>query len=159
MKEHPFLDDPKIERLCGLILASHDRLTGISLLPTFKTKLPVAAQLFEASQVIVAHNRDDDPILTFGNRQALKLWEMSWEDFCKTPSRLTAETPAQEERQRLLNQVTQNGFIDDYQGVRIAASGRRFRILQARVWNVFDDHGERIGQAATFAQWQDLPLK
>ncbi len=52
--------------------------------------------------------------------------------------------------------VTRYGFIDDYAGVRIARTGRRFRIRQATVWNLFDEHGQRCGQAATFARWEFL---
>ena len=40
------------------------------------------------------------------------------------------------------------GFIRDYAGVRIAASGRRFRIDDAVVWNLVDADGVRHGQAA-----------
>jgi len=52
--------------------------------------------------------------------------------------------------------VRDRGFIDDYAGVRVAASGRRFRIEQAVVWNLLDDAGQRHGQAATFEHWLDI---
>mgnify|MGYP003349687453 CR=1 FL=1 len=73
-----------------------------------------------------------------------------------TPSRLTAEPVAREERARLLGQVTQHGHIANYAGVRIAKSGRRFRIAQAIVWNLLDEHGARCGQAAMFEHWEFL---
>ena len=41
-------------------------------------------------------------------------------------------------------------------GVRIAKSGRRFRIAQAIVWNLLDEHGARCGQAAMFEHWEFL---
>jgi predicted DNA-binding protein (UPF0251 family) len=53
----------------------------------------------------------------------------------------------------LLERVAAQGFIDDYTGVRIAKSGRRFRIQRATVWNLVDSSGRRVGQAATFADW------
>jgi len=56
---------------------------------------------------------------------------MSWAELTRTPSRLTAEAPNREERARLLAAVTARGFIDDYSGVRISKSGRRFRIARA----------------------------
>jgi hypothetical protein len=37
------------------------------------------------------------------------------------------------------------GFIDDYAGVRIARTGRRFLIQRATVWNLTDDQGQRCG--------------
>jgi hypothetical protein len=52
--------------------------------------------------------------------------------------------------------VASQGFIDNYQGVRISNSGQRFMIDQAIVWNLTDPAGNYCGQAATFDQWQYL---
>ena len=54
---------------------------------------------------------------------------------------------------RLMAAVTARGFIDDYAGIRITRTGRRFRIHRATVWNVVDDSGAAAGQAATFSDW------
>lgn len=94
-----------------------------------------------------------DPVLNYGNAAALSLWEMDWLEFTRTPSRFTAEAPNREERARLLAEVTQNGFITNYAGVRITRSGRRFRIAQATVWNLLANDGSHAGQAATFSRW------
>ena len=99
----------------------------------------------------------EDPILNYGNRQALALWEGTWEEFTAIPSRLTAEPVNQPERARMLEQVAANGFITDYQGIRISRTGRRFLVERATVWNILDDHGTIQGQAATFSQWHPLP--
>ena len=56
----------------------------------------------------------------------------------------------------MLAGLTRHDIVDDYAGVRIARSGRRFAISQAQVWNIIDEHGGRHGQAATFAEWQFL---
>ncbi|HEU5396212.1 MAG TPA: MEKHLA domain-containing protein [Verrucomicrobiae bacterium] len=40
--------------------------------------------------------------------------------------------------------------------MRISRSGRRFRILQATVWNLVSETGEPQGQAALFADWKLL---
>ena len=79
---------------------------------------------------------------------------MSWEELTRTPSRLTAEAPNREERARLLAAVAQRGFIDDYSGVRISKTGRRFRIAQATVWNLVTETGAPCGQAAMFGEWR-----
>lgn len=81
---------------------------------------------------------------------------MSWSEFTRLPSRLSAEATNREERSRLMQRVTQEGFIDDYRGVRISARGRRFEIINATVWNVVDAKGEYRGQAAVFHHWQNL---
>ena len=116
-------------------------------------------RLFVAPFVVASHAEAEDPILNFGNRQALELWEGNWEEFTSTPSRLTAEPVNQAERARMLEQVATHGFITDYQGIRISRTGRRFLMKQATVWNVLDDHGTIQGQAATFSQWQPLAEK
>ena len=72
------------------------------------------------------------------------------------PSRYTAEAPDRAERARLLAQVAARGCIDDYAGVRIARTGRRFRIERATVWNLTDDQGRLCGQAAMFREWRAL---
>jgi hypothetical protein len=52
--------------------------------------------------------------------------------------------------------VTANGFINDYQGVRISKTGKRFQIRNAIVWNLTDSAGIYQGQAACFADWEFL---
>ena len=93
--------------------------------------------------------------MNYGNAAALALWELGWEEFTRTPSRQTAEAPLREERARLLAAVTAHGFIDDYSGIRISKSGRRFRIAQATVWNLAAA-GQPYGQAALFSKWEFL---
>lgn len=117
-------------------------------------------RLDAAPFAVVAHGLGPDPVLNYGNRKALELWEMDWEEFTRTPSRLTAEEPNREERARLLARVTEHGFIDDYSGVRVSKGGRRFRISGARVWNLLDASGAYCGQAAAFGSWvylEDAP--
>ena len=116
----------------------------------------LARRLFESPCVVVSHGTEADPVLNYGNRAALTLWEMDWDEFTRTPSRFTAEAPNRDERARLLAEVTARGFIDNYSGVRIAKGGRRFRIEQATVWNLIDPDGTRRGQAAMFARWEFL---
>ena len=105
---------------------------------------------------MVSHGTEADPLLNYGNRTALDLWEMSLEQFLGTPSRETAEPVHRDERAELLRRTTEDGFIDDYSGIRISSSGRRFRIHQATVWNVVDENGDRVGQAAAFSSWKPM---
>ena len=116
-------------------------------------------RLFFSPFVVVSHADAEDPVLNYGNRQALLLWEMTWPELTATPSRLTAEPVNRTERARMLRQAAEHGFITDYEGVRISKSGRRFLVKQATVWNVLDEHGARQGQAATFSRWVMLPGK
>lgn len=115
-----------------------------------------AEAIADADFVLVAHGGEPDPLLNFANRTALRLWEMSLDSFLGTPSRKTAEPVHRAERSELLQQTTQHGFISNYAGIRIAASGRRFRIHHAVVWNVMTSDGQPAGQAATFSDWTML---
>lgn len=113
-------------------------------------------RLFVAPFVVASHLDSADPVLNYGNRQALDLWETTWEEFTATPSRLTAEPVLREERAQMLRRVTARGFVDDYRGVRISRTGRRFLVHRAAVWNVLDEVGSRLGQAVAFSDWTPL---
>ena len=140
-----------------LIAQSLKHCTGRDLLPGNCPPVEFAEKVFHAPFVLVSHGTETDPVLNYGNQAALALWEMSWAEFTHTPSRLTAELPNREERARLLAAVTAHGFIDDYSGIRVAKSGRRFRIAQATVWNLLDGRKNYSGQAAMFSRWEFLP--
>jgi hypothetical protein len=128
----------------------HDLQLGIFSAAEF------AEKIFHAPFILVSHGTEADPVLNYGNAAALALWEMSWEELTRTPSRLTAEVPNREERAKLLEAVTRLGFIDDYSGIRISKTGRRFKISSATVWNLLTDEGKPCGQAAMFDKWKFL---
>ena len=132
-----------------LIAESHLRLTGRPLLGD-------GEGLWSARQVLLAHGFEADPLFFYGNRRALELFEVSAKALIRMPSRLSAEVPDRAERTRLLDQVARRGFIEDYAGVRVSASGKRFRIERATVWNLVDACGAVHGQAAAFASYVRL---
>ena len=134
----------------ALLLASFRRFVGRPLIDSALSGVEAAQALFEAPFVVVSHNTAADPVLTYGNQRALALWETDWDSFVVMPSRLTAEPIHREERERLLQATQTQGYIDNYAGIRISATGRRFRITGAIVWTLMDNQGTRVGQAATF---------
>lgn len=142
--------DPRL----ALIAESYACLLGQ---PLIAPQDDLAVALWEAPRVIVAHGTENDPLFFYGNRLALQAFEMDFAAFCRLPSRFSAEPLAREERARLLERVTRDGYIDDYAGVRISAKGQRFRIEKAIVWNLVDAAGQVHGQAATFENWLPLP--
>jgi len=133
-----------------LIVGSYARLTGRALLESGAGELDLREALWQAPRAIVAHGTEADPIFFYGNRLALKLFEMTFEEFARLPSRLSAELLAQAAREKLLAEVSRRGYIDDYSGMRVASSGRRFMITGATVWNLLDEAGIYHGQAAVF---------
>lgn len=148
--------NPAVIAQTQLMARSLRHWTGCDLLPGHFNQLGLAKNAFVASFVLVSHGTQPDPVLNYGNQTALNLWQMSWEEFTRTPSRLTAEAPNREERARLLAEVTAHGFIDDYSGVRVSKNGHRFRIAQATVWNLLGKSGIYAGQAAMFSRWELL---
>ena len=147
---------PSVINWTQLLLDSYHHWINQDLIERGASPLEQSRRLFECSFVVVSHGMQEDPILNYGNRTTLNLWEMSWGELIRTPSRLTAEPPNQEERAQMLERATQHGFIDDYRGIRISKTGKRFLVEQAMVWNVVDGKGVKYGQAATFSKWSFL---
>ncbi len=139
-----------------LLCISYERCMGQPLLANESTLIAPIESLFTAPFALVSHGIEADPIFNFGNQTALDLFELTWEQFTVLPSRKSAEPVNREERQRLLERVTRQGYIDDYSGVRISSTGKRFLIEKAIVWNLLDEQGHYHGQAAAFDQWTFL---
>lgn len=139
-----------------LIVASHQRLVRRALLPPDSTADDLARRLYQAPFCVLAHDTAPDPVFFYANLAAQQRFEMCWRDMVRLPSRLSAEPLLREERARLLACVRRQGFIDDYAGIRISASGRRFMIHRATVWNLVDADGRALGQAAAFSEWSPV---
>jgi hypothetical protein len=152
----PLWQQPAVVRQTQLILNSYRRWLGKELIERSGDEVDEAQRMFDATSVVVSHGTQEDPVLNYGNAMALALWEMNFEHFTSTPSRSTVEPDQREERAKLLQRTTLVGFSDDYSGVRIAKSGRRFRIQGATVWNLLDEAERYAGQAATFNSYQML---
>jgi PAS domain-containing protein len=110
----------------------------------------------DAPFVVLAHNTDPDPRFIYANRAAQACFGYDWDEFTALPSRLSAEPMLREERQTVLEAVARDGFITGYSGIRIAKSGRRFRISDTVIWQLIDRDGVRHGQAAMFGDWRDV---
>ena len=145
--------NPAVMDWSQLLLNSFRHWTGRELLERAGDPAYQAHALFLSPFVVISHGMEDDPLINYGNQVALELWEMTWEDLIRTPSRLTAEPVNQEERACMLRVVAEQGYSDRYRGVRISATGRRFLVEEAIVWNILGRQGKRIGQAATFSRW------
>lgn len=136
------------------LLRSYHHWTGQLLFDLDMAPSDVAQFLFKAPFVVVSHGIEANPILNYGNQTALTLWEVNWDNFIQTASRETAEEIAREERAKFLKATEKNGFIDNYSGVRISSTGKRFYIEKAVIWNVLDENNQRCGQAAMFYKWK-----
>ncbi len=146
-------EDPIVIQHSQRLIASFQHWTGRSLIAA-QTPEAAAEALFQADFVVVSHGVQADPIFNYGNQAALNLWEFDWATFTQLPSRQSAEPVAQAERNRLLATAKVQGYINDYRGVRISRSGRRFWIEDVILWDVLTETGQTCGQAAMFANWR-----
>ena len=152
----PAEDNAYLADHIALMRASFRHWTGQDLIDPRLTAAAAARFAFGARFVLVSHDTAPDPVFNYGNETALGLFGMNWDEFTALPSRFSAAPVSRGERARLLERVATHGYIDDYQGIRIARGGRRFRIDRAVVWNLIDPAGMIHGQAATFPHWTFL---
>ena len=68
-----------------LLLDSYRRWLGRELLPRAGTGEEQSRALFDAPFVVVAHGTEPDPVLNYGNRTALALWETDLEHAATNP--------------------------------------------------------------------------
>lgn len=130
---------------------------GIELVDPELSRQEAACFLFHAPFAVVSHDTAKEPIFNYANQAALNLFDMSWKEFTSLPSRFSAEPAKQAERERLLDEVSAHGFINNYSGVRIGRQGRRFFIDNVVVWNLIDSaSGIHKGQAALIRDWRSL---
>ena len=136
-----------------VILNSYRDLLGRELIDRNGNLADEARRMFALPAAVLAHGTEEDPILNYGNRAALDLWEMPPEALIKLPSRLTAEPGARAAREKALEDTRSQGFSTGYEGIRISATGKRFYIHDAIIWNLTSRDGRPAGQAATFSRW------
>jgi hypothetical protein len=138
--------DPSFVRL---LMESYRRLVGGSLVPETIADHDAARWLYEdAPFALLAHDASSDPTFIYGNCEAQRKFGYAWEELVRLPSRLSAEKPERDARDRFLQDVARYGYVAGYSGIRIAKSGRRFRIENATVWQLIDREGSVRGQAA-----------
>ena len=136
-----------------LLNGSYARLLGKAL-----TDRDAAWLYADAPFAVLAHDTATDPNFIYANVTAQRCFEYGWDEFLTLPSRLSAEADLREKRQAALDIVARDGFVTGYSGVRIAKSGRRFRIADAVIWSLTDETGVFHGQAAMFPVWTDITL-
>ena len=147
---------PETQALINLLLISYQGAFAHPLLicdqgdPLQRT---AAQELFASPIAVLAHDHSADPVLTYANSTALRIWGHRWQTMVGMPSRLTAEESERRERASALEQAQQRTGFRGYSGIRINQKGRRFMIHNARIWPLRNDNNEVCGQAAAFSNW------
>ena len=139
-----------------LLCSSYKHWAGKQLITEYQNTKNLIEALFDAPFALVSHGTETESVFNFGNRNALKLFELTWEQFIQLPSRKSADQENQEDRARLMARVNADGYATDCKGVRISSTGKHFLIEGATVWNVIDQNNKYHGQAAMFTQWSYL---
>lgn len=148
---------PTIEKLAphtSILLNSYSRYLGKELIFRTGNAHQDAQNLIQSEWVVLSCNADVDPVLNFANLRALQLWE--WDQMIQTKAKETAEPDERNLREQLLKQVQLNGYAENYTGVRISRTGKRFLIQKACVWNLVSNSGVYLGQSAAFKSWEYL---
>ena len=138
------------------IINSLKKLANIEIVDSSLSLKEQAKQAFNSGYVLLAHDASNDPIFNYANQTALKLFEMSWEEFTNMPSKYSAESDERSKREKFLAEVEEKGYSKNYSGIRISKTGRRFEIKNVILWNVYDSENKKIGQAALFDEYSYL---
>jgi hypothetical protein len=136
-----------------ILLDSYKQLLAKELIIRKGSKIEQAKQLFFAPFVVISHGIEADPIYNYGNKSGLILWERSWEELRKTPSRTSAEPLLREERQQLLTETKNQEYVINRQAIRISKTGKKYQINDITIWNLYNQKNKYCGQAATFSDW------
>jgi hypothetical protein len=152
-RELPAIDNNYHAAYIQFISNSLKKLAGIEIVDFSLNLEEQAKQVFHAKYCLLAHNGASDPVFNYANQPALNLFEMPWEEFTNMPSKYSAESDERAKREQLLKDVAAKGFSQNYSGVRISKTGKRFEIKNAIIWNVYNNENKRIGQAAMFDKY------
>lgn len=132
---------------------SYKQLTGEDLVEGDSSG-DIGDALYEADELLLCHDGATDPLFTYANRAAQRVFELEWNKFIGMPSRLSAAPDAQADRNELIVQATESGFFTGYSGVRVSSSGRKFEIQDAVLWRVTDEAGSVLGLACRVPSWR-----
>jgi hypothetical protein len=137
--------------LYRLLADSYARWLNQPLVDPTLTDEQAARWLYEEAPFgLLAHNTHTDPLFIYGNLAAQRCFEYSWDELLQLPSRLSARPQQVEDRRQFLEQVSKQGFATGYRGLRVSKSARSFWINDGTVWQLVDQTGVLLGQAALF---------
>ena len=109
---------------------------------------------------VLAHSgtptSNHEPIFIYANTVASTLFDYPLKELIGLPSRLTAEPQERNSRKEMLLEAAQKGFISNYEGIRVTSKGKKFKISEALIWNLKDEQGSIVGQAALLPKWEYL---
>lgn len=135
-----------------VLLDSYAVRTGAELIERSGDDGEDARRLDVLDAVVLAHDGASDPVFTYANAAAARLWCTTVDDLIGMPSRLSAAPEHRDERALALGRALRRGVVRDYSGVRRARDGSLFVVRAATLWTFVG----APGQAATFTDWEAM---
>ncbi|MGH8559991.1 MAG: MEKHLA domain-containing protein [Methylococcales bacterium] len=143
----PSSDNFFLEHPIDILRTSLRHWSGQDLVESEMGSREAAEYLYNAPFALLSHDTGADPMFNYANRIAQKLFGMNWSEIIGMHSRCSTEPENQEGWDRLLQAVSNRGYVDHYQGVRISRNGRRFLVSNTIVRNPIGPDGKFYGQA------------
>ncbi|KAI8901146.1 MEKHLA domain-containing protein [Globomyces pollinis-pini] len=149
----PFGLTPELIALSFQIVKSYNKRSGKVLIDSSLNPLDIAKQLYHYPVPVLAHNSflQNDPVFTYCNIAAQKVFGYQWDEFIGLQSKLSAPTELQQQRKDFIDQQRTVGFSEAYEGIRVNKQGQLFQIKDTSLWTV-DAEGQPIGQAALLSK-------
>ncbi|HEY8400884.1 MAG TPA: MEKHLA domain-containing protein [Cytophagaceae bacterium] len=151
---NPIWQSPAVIQHCKLIANSYHYWTKKQLFADATNDLELSKSIYYAPFIVVSHGTEKDPIFNYANLTAQNLWKLSWEEFTKLPSRLSAEPIEEARRNQLLEEGRNRGVTYLEKGIRISKEGKRFYIKDVVLFNLLGDNKEYLGQGAIYEKWE-----
>jgi len=106
--------------------------------------------------ILITHGTEENPIFNFGNQAALSAFYRSWESLTAMASAQSVVLRSIDEEMRieLMRKVTTENYVEGASGIRIRGDGTFIKLIDAVVWNCFNEDGTVIGQAAFFDRYK-----
>lgn len=142
------VDDPDEWLRC--VSDSLEQYYGKSLYDELSVSGPGAIHNNER-YVVISHGTQDDPVYNYGNKAGLLFFGYPEHEFVQLPSRYSAPSGAlRQDRSQIVQHVLDHGWTIIDEAIRQNKARESFRVRRILYFNVNDDDGKRIGQAATF---------
>ncbi|KAL7576746.1 hypothetical protein ACA910_005662 [Epithemia clementina (nom. ined.)] len=98
----------------------------------------------------LSHATQADPIYCLVNVAACRMFQYTEEEMYQLPSRYSAPESVRSQRQAFVQTAQTEGVFLFPESIRQTKHGTLFRIRDIVVWNVQDEQGYRVGQAAIY---------
>jgi len=116
--------------------------------PLVDCKGDVTSKVWNLNFPLIMHDNTIDPKFNYANKAAQNLFEYEENEILGLPSRLSAPADQQKARKVIMEKLKKDSFITNYSGTRVTKTGKLFQIVNATIWNTYNQDRIFSGQAA-----------